>query len=319
MDKKDLIKMFESSKLEVYSYFKQVANDGFFDEERHQVNKTKWREKNSENSFSFEDDCIKNIFNIKSDFFHDKYKQVTDKNKYEKKRIKTLHSSALLCLLCFYGVDNDNLLKMRLNNRNVFFHRSSFEVKNYFYKGHNPSNIDVKLEGYYEDDKERIVVLYLESKFSEYLTLGKYQGISKEVYKDIYEEIECNIGNSWDLQFSYEGDTISMGEKGNNNHYCGGIKQMISHYMGVNNIDSSDDIYLGEIVFDFENKVDTARKKLEDYNELYGSLSSALNKMTDKRQNVFILPKLLTYQKVFSITENPEYKLDHDVKSLYRL
>lgn len=317
MDKKDLIKMFESSKLEVYSYFKQVANDGFFDEERHKINKTKWRGKNSNNSFSFKNDCIESIFNIQSDLFHDKYVEAT--KGHEKERIRTLHSSALLCLLCFYGINEDNLLKIRLNNRNVLFYTSSFEIKNPLPKGRNPSNIDVKLKGYYEDDKECSVELYLESKFSEYLTLGKHSGISKEVYKDIYGEIECNIGNSWDLQFSYEGDTISIGEKGNNNHYCEGIKQMISHYMGVNNIDSSDDIYLGEIVFDFEDKVDTARKKLEDYNELYGSLSSALNGMSDKKQNVFILPKLLTYQDVFSITENPKYKLDCDVKSFYGL
>ena len=151
------------------------------------------------------------------------------------------------------------------------------------------------------------------------MTLGKHSGISKEVYKDIYGEIECNIGNSWDLQFSYEGDTISIGEKGNNNHYCEGIKQMISHYMGVNNIGGSNDVYFGEIVFDFKDKVNTARKKFEDYNELYGSLSSALNGMSDKKQNVFILPKLLTYQDVFSITENPKYKLDCDVKSFYGL
>lgn len=318
MDRKKIIKMFESSKLEVYSYFKQVASDGFFDDERHKINKTKWRGKNSENSFSFDDDCIKSVFNIQSDLFHDKYERAT--NKYEKKRIGTLHSSALLCLLCFYGINEDNLLKIRLNNRNVFFHTSSFEVKNPLPKGRNPSNIDVKLKGYYEDDKERSVELYLESKFSEYLTLGKALDISKEVYQGIYKEIECMINTNWDLRFDYkDNNTISIGGKKDNKHYCRGIKQMISHYMGVNNIGGSNDIYLGEIVFDFKDKVNTARKKLEDYNELYGSLSFALNGMTDKKKNVFILPKLLTYQDVFSITENPKYKLDRDVKFLYGL
>lgn len=135
------------------------------------------------------------IFGLDWKIFADKYLQATSGDGQEARRIRTLHSSSLLCLLCFYGVSEERPLNLIVEGRQVRFTSSLFEVKNPVGtdetgKEHN-SNMDVVLYGK-DSQNGKKVILFLESKFSEYLTWGKYSGISNHVYRKIYAQLSHN-------------------------------------------------------------------------------------------------------------------------------
>ena len=83
----------------------------------------------------------------------------------EKSRILTLHSSSLLAFLCFNGVANHPI-----TIDGIVYDEVMFEVKNDVIDASlgKPSNIDVLLMG---DNRKKL--LFLESKFTEYLSGGK--------------------------------------------------------------------------------------------------------------------------------------------------
>lgn len=135
------------------------------------------------------------IFGLDWKIFAYKYLQATSGDGQEARRIRTLHSSSLLCLLCFYGVSEERPLNLIVEGRQVRFTSSQFEVKNPVGtdetgKEHN-SNMDVVLYGK-DSQNGKKVILFLESKFSEYLTWGKYSGISNHVYRKIYAQLSHN-------------------------------------------------------------------------------------------------------------------------------
>ena len=265
------------------------------------------------------------IFGLDWKIFADKYLQATSGDGQEARRIRTLHSSSLLCLLCFYGVSEERPLNLIVEGRQVRFTSSQFEVKNPVGtdetgKEHN-SNMDVVPYGK-DSQTGKKVILFLESKFSEYLTWGKYSGISNHVYRKIYAQLSHNgvlerIGLKYEENPDNRAYSDLASSKGNTLHYTGGVKQMVSHFLGVKNTAAGKqfedyDIYLGEILFRFPGSIEDAQRKFNDYDGLYKTLAEGLNQLSE--DNFKVLGQCLTYQDVFK-----DYDLEESVRTFYSL
>ena len=265
------------------------------------------------------------IFGLDHRTFGEKYLQAISGDGQEARRIRTLHSSSLLALLCFYGVSEKRPLMLGIDGRTVKFTASAFEVKNYVGtdetgKSHD-SNIDVVLTGK-DVASEKIIILFLESKFSEYLTWGKYSNISNHVYEDIYDQLKKGqylerMGLKFEASPVNTGYSDLYSIKGNSLHYAGGIKQMISHFLGVKNASDDKaykhcDIYLGEILYRFPDSIDAEGYKFHDYNQIYGILTEGLNRLSESKFKV--LNHCLTYQEVFK-----NYEMEDAIRTFYSL
>ncbi len=321
----------------VYRQFQKIEDKQFLLSITGILQKTPWRDTVSENSLMFSgekgpDEVLKKVFCL-GDAFQHKYEQAVSGNGQEEQKINRLHSSALLSLLAFYSVSKENPITFELNGKEVVFTNVEFEHKNGVGKdekgmGHN-SNMDIMLyDGDTLDSSKN--VLFLESKFSEYLTLGQKKDISNTVYGDIYrmlfnqpsvDKLVCERQDSGYF-------LLKTNEKGN--HYCEGIKQMISHYMGVLNFVQAQkclNVYLGCILFDFKDgTIDTKIEgagisHLEDYRRVYSYLCKKLAELSGdfaKPENLHILNECLTYQDVFQMEQNRNV-LDKNVKTFYSL
>ena len=265
------------------------------------------------------------IFGLDHKTFGEKYLEAISGDGQEAKRIRTLHSSSLLCLLCFYAVSKEKPLVLCLDGKEVIFTESYFEVKNpvgidMSGRMHN-SNIDVVLFGRYSITGKK-VILYLESKFSEYLVGGGYEGISNFVYREIYSQLSkgnclSRMGLKIENTPGKPGYFDLKPIKGKTHHYACGIKQMISHFLGVKNVADSgknadSDVYLGEILFRFDESIDPEGGKYKDYTELYEVLAEGLNNLAESKFKV--INKCFTYQEVFK-----DFKLDAAVRAFYSL
>ena len=149
-------------------------------------------------------------FNLKNpDNFRDKFKQSISGDGGELLKNNALHSSSLCALLMFYNVSEETPFyvvfpdETKHKYTNVYF-----EVKNKVIK--NPSNMDVVLTNDHE-------ILFIECKFSEYLSTAKTNlgkgYLENPKYKEIFEKIE------------YDKATV----------FQYGIKQLVSHYIGIKN------------------------------------------------------------------------------------
>lgn len=249
----------------------------------------------------------------------------------EDEKINILHSSSLCGMLFFYNVSGGNKFNLQINGETIVFDTVTFEFKNSVIR--NPSNMDIVL---LSEDKKH--VLFLESKFSEYyMSAGKKSSKISNAYmkndysKELYaENVLTALGIS-------EGKPKTEADKkfimvSNEEVYLDGIKQMISHYIGVcrrisgekNNVDKHNDktnadkiiesikngakVYLGEILFDFENtNSDDNETKMhfkavaDVYREKYEKLAAKMNELIKNKEfkNEFeVLPKNLKYSDV---------------------
>lgn len=280
------------------------------------------------NSFSFAGD-LSVIFELEeNDFYREKYNQAISGHGQEERRIKTLHSSSLLAFLFFYNVSCDNPIIIK----DVKYVKSFFEVKNKVFT--TPSNVDVVLVS--EDGK---TILYLESKFTEYLNEGKAYEINGE-YERFYNEIDFSKLSIKPTEIfkskrrnCEENCVFNLESKGKpQNQYCVGIKQLISHYIGINNglneaqvnreelsnaIKEASCLVLGEIIYSF------GCKKEDNYRTLYSNVANQLNEkknkileQTDNRGKIKVLDEILTYQGL--LKENTKFKLAETIKSFYK-
>ncbi len=315
-----------------------------------EVDKTIWRGQPSDNSFYFINpkvkykhqgkdvlDTLQIVFNIKSDSFKKKFELAISGDGQEVKRITTLHSSSLAALLLLYSVSESKKLKCTLNGKDYTFSDCYFEVKTNVKYSHF-SNMDVVLVGKNSEDKD--VIFFLESKFSEYFKTGMCDDISIEAYKEKYNELgliddKAIEGLQFEIVAKDNKECLQI-KSDKPHHYCSGIKQMISHYMGVSNFieqgknamdpnqeekpffDKLDElrnkgaeILLGEVLFDFGDKVSNGDKKLGNYKSIYKALATILNAHTSK---LCVLPEILTYQKLLE-----GFELDKKVKDFYLL
>ncbi len=271
-------------------------------------------------------ESLANNFGIEKekDVFIKKFEMSCSGTGGELKKITTLHSSSLCALLFFFNVDNMPL-KMR-GLENYEFTQSFFEFKNKVIR--YPSNIDVVLLGKNKITNKK-VILFLESKFSEYITginkkdteykIGKAYLKEGCFSKPIYDE----LNSRGCLQYNEKNGSFTASKP----KYIEGLKQIVSHYYGIRNFFISDyyekdnrnldavkeygaeEFILGEIIFDNFGKelADT----LKSYEEDYGQLAEIINNQCkkDKIGNFRILTELLKYSDLKDyISEFPKIK-----------
>lgn len=240
----------------------------------------------------------------------------------EKSKILTLHSSSLLAFLCFYDVSNHPI-----TIDDTVYNEVMFEVKNDVIDASigKPSNIDVLLMG---ENKNRL--LFLESKFTEYLSGGKVF-LSPERYKKFYdllsEKLKLPFKTSFDkvkhkpnksYSEPFETEEYCLKNDIGKSEYLGGIKQAFSHLLGIATgpanqqasgneaykmslLENAEEIKFASIVFNCDND------KLKKYDDLYKSvfknsdvIKETIKDVLDKRElKLTIVPHLLQYQEVF--------------------
>ncbi len=297
-----------------YEFFK--VNELSFDIP---LNKTIWRNVESENSLTI---AVNNKVELERLFNtaipKECWEQAIEKHGLEKRRVFTLHSSALASLLCFHSVSSKKPLSIPIGDEILLFDEVEFEHENRCFN--HPSCIDVTLK-----NEATRHILFLECKFSEYLHNGKVSKISPQ-YHPYYEKYKKALPK----ELVFEGMEDASASKtittksGRCNHYCEGIKQMLSHHIGVcNSIKDKYNgytIYLGSIVFDFSHcghsSIANARKmekSMKDYSNLYQQLATGLNSVSS---DVVMLSNLLTYQDLFH--NNPNLLSDR-IKEFYHL
>ena len=284
----------------------------------------------SRNSLSFDfgksDICksLKKTFNISNSNFDCLFEQACSGSGGEKENFSILRSSALCAFLFFHNVSKIPV-KISINNKKVSFNEVYFEIKNTVIT--RPSNIDIVLVS--SDCK---IILYLESKFAEYYLSNGSTDIStaylnNKIAKSFYNDTILAKFNFFSNYKTFtikrngkEEEVFKVDSKPSENFryksYVEGIKQMISHYIGLYNFvndkdkffnqdsrnkklkdlfDSGYSIYLGEIIFDFENN-DNIKPFREDYKEKYKEFAKLINDKSKKTQ-IYCLPKVLYYSK----------------------
>ena len=259
---------------------------------------------------------IKDNFGITNHSFNEKFYQAINGTGQEWNELNVFHSSSLLSLLCFYNISEQNSLDIKIAERVCTFTSCEFEVSNVI--GKNKKNrpyfsyIDVKLSG--SCDGKR-VSLYLESKFSEYVNQrGLQKFTTTEEYKSIYSKLSGKI-NGLDVIIEENKILLTQTDKKRPARYWQGIKQMVSHYLGMRNCkDNSDIVYLGEILYDFRPFINMPFDHFGDYEDIHHQLVTALEDMETEPQTFIVGKNILTYQDVFK-----NYNLDKRVRELYNL
>ncbi len=279
--------------------------------------------------------------------FKEKLSEACSGSGQEALKITTMHSSSLCALLFFYNVCDKNKLELELgdgeNKKTYIFEQSYFEFQNVVIKGRQPSNMDVVLIGYEKDDISQAVVLFLESKFSEYYKKPKnyldvassylennYGGV---VYKKLESRYKIDTENAPKNNFRLIADEAT---------YMEGIKQMVSHYIGVCNllhggvvskrncvehenvvdaITNEAKVFLGSIIFDdLFSDAEDKKAYYGNYAEKHKELAKVLNDVTSEfgiGNRLTILREPLTYAEVFNRGNGSSFVVDERVKKYY--
>lgn len=253
---------------------------------------------------------------LRVDGFYEKFKQAVSGDGHEWKRITRLHSSSLLPFLLFSQVSSKKPIKVRINcGQEETFSEARFEVRNWLeLRDRHPSNVDVVLEN-------DTTILFLESKFTEYLARERKVEISKSRYGERLEKLRKALDK---VKVELANGFLRSSE----GRYLTGIKQLVAHYMGLeyaldlgkggNKYNQGGNetlsianrkVYLGEVIFEFGGS-----DAFTDYQQLYSAVVPELLETCQLKCKPMILPKPLTYQDLFA-----DYELDEDVGQFYQL
>lgn len=326
------------------------------------VEKTKIRNSVSNNSYTFKgtsstDEAIcrnrlAQLFGISEpDLFKEKFAQSCSGSGQELNRIATLHSSSLCALLFFYNVSERNPYTMEIKGKEYTFTYSCFEYQNTVIKGRNPSNIDVVLIGT-EKSSGKAAVFFLESKFSEYYeSAGRPSEIAAAYFnnrygKDLYSEdnlaaMGLSIKKAGNKNSAPCPDKACHEVEKKNFTLCSeeacyveGIKQMISHYIGVRNlcdkpdkkndpisnaISAEADVLLGEILFTKgigQLPIENGEECFASYQKKYSILADILNKQLKRdgmSGRITVLKDILSYSQF----QDAQYIREQQIRSFY--
>ncbi len=251
--------------------------------------------------------------------FETAFNSVTQGVGGEIKKINSVESSSLLCLLTFFPLYSGKakLSVVLPEVGKVTFDKCLFEVRNKVIG--LPSCIDVVLRS--EDGS---ILLFLESKLSEFeeITKQKSYGIS---YHDLYVQLQdmlCAVKFRETKNEKEDKMTLSSDEA----VYIEGIKQCISHLIGIvkgpqkkkdltydsteyeSAYDKAKHLFYGTILFNPE-AIGVQSKAFASYSHLYKQFAStseptlqAIRKWADKsdmKKPIAVLPEVLTYQDFF--------------------
>lgn len=286
-------------------------------------------------------DTLCRIFDIKErEKFKTAFGQVVSGQGNESGNILTIHSSALLALLCFYNVSNENPLVIQCNSTFFKFDKVYFEVENIVKDPKDRhSSIDIAL---YSTDQN--VMLLLESKFTEPLTGGNLRDVREKYIKRLKPLHQEGI-NYIDSSKTFECKKRNIGPTKHYIYYEG-IKQMVAHLMGAETgpapanslnkanelkkqkqeeyfkcFELADEIYLGCILFNDESFFDDYENNMiGEYINLYeGSMEILSKSIVGKNKNkIYLLTQPKTYQEVFNNNAS-SYKLLSKVAEFYHL
>lgn len=304
-------------------------------------------EKKTPNSYSFteasrddEDICrdrLAYLFGIvDGGLFGEKFHQSIGGDGKELKRIATVHSSSLCALLFFYGVSEKNPYVMQIEGEEYIFTYSCFEYRNEVIEGRNPSNMDVVLVGKKANTDEK-VVFFVESKFSEYYEGTRRQlriasaylnnEYGKKIYKSgCFERMGIQI-----VDLPREPEFQLMCE---DSCYMEGIKQMVSHYIGIRNlyknpgmkndvvaneVSAGAKVILGEILFTESIgrlHIGNGEECFASYQKKYRVLAEELNKQLVEEgmsEKITVLSDILSY----SMFKDATYIREEPIKRFY--
>lgn len=308
----------------VYNYFAQTCPD-LLDAFKGEYDKTSISKerygKSESDSYTFisskenERVTLSQLFD--TDISQNHWDEAVNGKGHESSRIMTMHSSALLSLLFFHAVSEENPLCIQIDGESYSFTKAVFEVQNKCLEGGNPSSIDVMLV-----NKQEKVVLLLESKLSEYLTCGKKKGINIE-YKNQHADVMKFGEISTHINMFIEDNSITIQGKDAQSHYCEGIKQMLCHFIGAMNFEKSNDEkheglkgyqkLLGTVLLDLSS---INKKKFKTYEKDYKELAEYLN---DLDKDVQVLDEVITYQNLYKEAKGNGYQISDKIVNYYGL
>ena len=258
---------------------------------------------------------IISVFNIENpELFRIKFNEAVSGDGDEAKKMTSIKSSSLCALLCFYNISKNG---RHIVIGNTEYTNSYFEVKNQVFN--NPSNMDVVLTS---DSGE---ILFVECKFSEYLSTSPIE--ISAAYED--NEISGKI-------YRKASKILYKNEEGkyeSKDSYVGGLKQIISHYVGLLNFKGKgndymsgynqaerirNDIHKGtfkkisfiEVVYKLNDS------ELVKYFDSYHSKSKELIQILKEQNDGIDFLEPTSYQKAF---ESNQSVLDKTVKEFYKL
>lgn len=302
------------------SLYKFFQDNAFLTSGNVQLKSNYSKGKESPWSLAFAGHCIKDVFKIDDPTFCSKFVQAISGDGQEANKITTLHSSSLASLLVFYSVSKDNPIYVMVDGKEEKFTESFFEVKNEVSDGRgNFSNVDVVLRG---DN----CILYLESKFSEYLGSGPVEVKEVDYYNTIYERLSDTLKDAGVHLMTKDGKRF-LEREDKAAFYNEGLKQMISHYLGVTTEittgrlnASGKKIALGEVLFNFEDRVPICAKKYESYKTAYSILKKGLEGCVKKDDTNLIINDLTTYQCILGSESNYQFlqNLPESIRQFYR-
>lgn len=274
--------------------------------------------------------------------FIEAYTGATSGKGFEKRRITQLNSSSLLALMCFWRVSN----KFPITIKGIKYNKVFFEVENKVFD--NNSSIDILLES--EDGD---TWLFLESKFTETLNPTSRYWMSNKYYP-FYKAIESvlapeiYVGNiESKTRKAIVQDEFAINSHNGRKHYLCGIKQMISHLIGllqgpntesekartphmVAHKDRSKKMILGTILYGFSEE--NFKSAYQDYTSLYSCIFTESNvkdiiksianleisSIIAQRTDIEVLANPITYQEVFGSQVNRN-SICPKVAKFYRL
>lgn len=334
-----------AEKSKVYKYFADPSHDNFFNRKEIKLTaagKTSlcfWEEMKGNNFLNTFKQMLKilgKVFKVKlpansypiKDYarFKAHYMEAVYGGGQELYNINQLNSSALIALMCFYNVSETNPITIELEDGHIgTFTSIILEKENPVYTANRPSSIDVALYG--KDECNNDIVLFLESKFGEYFTRDDENYDCGKSYEKYYKKITAKqkeLQKLLDIEYSANDSGSSVVSKNGQKHYCDGLKQIVSHYIGaVNSYELNVQklkVYFGTILFDFSELVPDAKDDLVDYSSCYSDLAEILNSISkDEHRNIQVLKKIKTYQEVFTFAKKKGFKPDEDVMEFYRL
>ncbi|MBR5199638.1 MAG: hypothetical protein IKW20_07415 [Bacteroidales bacterium] len=267
---------------------------------------------------------LKDVFQINcSDF--DRY-CADAMTSLERGRINTMHSSALLSLLCFSSVSHAKPLILPIEGKPVKFVYADLEYSDIdMLVGESRdgelhfANLDVRLES-----ENGNVILFLESKMTEYMSWGKQSDISDYVYGKHYSKMKRpmkSLGLEYAQQTDKDGRIVKemkclQAVKGATKVYAQGLKQMLSHTLGVSGYipdDPDAKVYLGSILYRFPDHIDGG--KADSYIQAHQTWCKGLNERLAISSNMKVIETPFIYQDVFK--DENSWILPERVKEFY--
>lgn len=261
--------------------------------------------------------------------------QVASGQGKESANLLTIHSSALLALLCFYKVGAGESLVIECEGCAYEFDKVFFEVENIVKnQSDRPSSIDIAL--YSTSHK---VMLLLESKFTEPLNGANLSNVGDKYVDRLKLLSKAGIRFIEKTQ-KFDCVKVMVGRRERYLYYDG-IKQMVAHIIGAEcgpaapadnrNGDKqeryaecfrkAEKIYLGCILFNDATFFDDAEHEMIlKYITLYEESMAIIAETVEEgnKGRLRLLTRPMTYQEVFK-RKNSDYHLTEKILKFYNL